>query len=61
MRTVAKSSIFNAFASDKEDALLHGHSYTAHPVECQVAIKSITTSGEWLFTVTGLLSGVIGE
>ncbi|KAH7317006.1 hypothetical protein B0I35DRAFT_434388 [Stachybotrys elegans] len=40
--TLASESIFNAFSSDdKSDALLHGHSYTAHPVGCQVALESL--------------------
>ncbi|GAP84459.2 putative bifunctional dethiobiotin synthetase adenosylmethionine-8-amino-7-oxononanoate aminotransferase [Rosellinia necatrix] len=40
--TLASELIFNAFASqEKSDALLHGHSYTAHPVGCQVAIESL--------------------
>ncbi|KAK4235543.1 hypothetical protein C8A03DRAFT_17732 [Achaetomium macrosporum] len=40
--TAASESIFQAFASDdKSDALLHGHSYTAHPVGCQVALESL--------------------
>lgn len=40
--TLASEQIFEAFAShDKSDALLHGHSYTAHPVGCQVAIESL--------------------
>ncbi|KAK3291052.1 pyridoxal phosphate-dependent transferase [Chaetomium fimeti] len=40
--TLASESIFNAFASDdKSDALLHGHSYTAHAVGCQVALESL--------------------
>ncbi|KAK3304754.1 pyridoxal phosphate-dependent transferase [Chaetomium strumarium] len=40
--TAASDSIFRAFASDdKSDALLHGHSYTAHPVGCQVALASL--------------------
>ncbi|KAI0424397.1 bifunctional dethiobiotin synthetase/adenosylmethionine-8-amino-7-oxononanoate aminotransferase [Xylaria sp. FL1042] len=40
--TVASECIFDAFASeDKSDALLHGHSYTAHAVGCQVAIESL--------------------
>ncbi|KAK4127946.1 PLP-dependent transferase [Parathielavia appendiculata] len=40
--TLASESIFRAFESDdKSDALLHGHSYTAHPVGCQVALESI--------------------
>ncbi|KAI0975078.1 bifunctional dethiobiotin synthetase/adenosylmethionine-8-amino-7-oxononanoate aminotransferase [Xylaria arbuscula] len=41
--TLASESIFDAFASeDKSDALLHGHSYTAHAVGCQVAIESLS-------------------
>lgn len=40
--TVASRSVFLSFQSeDKSDALLHGHSYTAHPVGCQVAIESL--------------------
>ncbi|KAF9000638.1 pyridoxal phosphate-dependent transferase [Cyathus striatus] len=53
--TLASKSIFEAFLSDKKaDALLHGHSYTAHPVGCEVAnetlrlIDKMKTSGEWL-------------
>lgn len=42
--TVASESIFRCFESDdKSDALLHGHSYTAHAVGCQVAIESLLT------------------
>lgn len=42
--TTASESIFNTFVSDKiEDALLHGHSYTAHAVGCSVADKSLKT------------------
>ena len=40
--TLSSESIFRAFESeDKTDALLHGHSYTAHPVGCQVATESL--------------------
>ncbi|KAI1748843.1 bifunctional dethiobiotin synthetase/adenosylmethionine-8-amino-7-oxononanoate aminotransferase [Xylaria castorea] len=40
--TLASECIFDAFASEeKSDALLHGHSYTAHAVGCQVAIESL--------------------
>ena len=40
--TTASGSIFNTFLSDqKSDALLHGHSYTAHAVGCAVADKSL--------------------
>ncbi|KAI3317305.1 hypothetical protein HD806DRAFT_515500 [Xylariaceae sp. AK1471] len=52
--TLASESIFKAFASEeKSDALLHGHSYTAHPVGCQVAIESLNQmrsleiNGDW--------------
>ncbi|KAK4154688.1 pyridoxal phosphate-dependent transferase [Chaetomidium leptoderma] len=52
--TLASESIFQAFESDdKSDALLHGHSYTAHPVGCQVALESlkemqgIEARGDW--------------
>lgn len=41
--TLASESIFGTFSrsQDKTDALLHGHSYTAHPVGCQVAVESL--------------------
>lgn len=40
--TLASESIFDSFDGvDKSDALLHGHSYTAHPVGCQVALESV--------------------
>jgi dethiobiotin synthetase/adenosylmethionine--8-amino-7-oxononanoate aminotransferase len=40
--TVASQSIFDAFlGNEKRDALLHGHSYTAHPVGCHVAVESL--------------------
>lgn len=52
--TLASENIFDAFKSDdKADALLHGHSYTAHPIGCQVALESLTQlrrmemRGEW--------------
>lgn len=52
--TLASSSIFEVFRSDKKsDALLHGHSYTAHPIGCEVANESlrlmskVTSSNEW--------------
>ena len=45
--TTASNSIFEAFLSnDKTDALLHGHSYTAHPVGCAVANESLRTFEE---------------
>jgi len=40
--TCASNSIFDAFWGDeKSDALLHGHSYTAHPIGCHIANKSL--------------------
>ncbi|KAI1141870.1 bifunctional dethiobiotin synthetase/adenosylmethionine-8-amino-7-oxononanoate aminotransferase [Hypoxylon sp. FL0543] len=52
--TLASESIFKAFESDdKADALLHGHSYTAHAIGCQVALESVRQMqsmekrGEW--------------
>ncbi|VUC24536.1 unnamed protein product [Clonostachys rosea] len=52
--TLASESIFNTFESDdKSDALLHGHSYTAHAIGCQVALESLDelqamdTQGDW--------------
>lgn len=53
--TLASSSIFEAFLGDnKAEALLHGHSYTAHPIGCEVAnetlsiLDKLTTSDEWI-------------
>ncbi|PPQ89332.1 hypothetical protein CVT25_003169 [Psilocybe cyanescens] len=53
--TLASKSIFEAFLGDnKAEALLHGHSYTAHPIGCEVAnetlsiLDKITTSDEWV-------------
>jgi bifunctional dethiobiotin synthetase / adenosylmethionine---8-amino-7-oxononanoate aminotransferase len=52
--TLASSSIFEAFLSDKKaEALLHGHSYTAHPIGCEVAnetlslIDKLSLSDDW--------------
>lgn len=40
--TLASKSIFAAFLSDKKvDALLHGHSYTANPIGCAVALRAL--------------------
>ena len=42
--TTASEAIFDAFLSpDKSDALLHGHSYTAHAIGCAVANESLRT------------------
>lgn len=42
--TLATDDIFATFASspEKTHALLHGHSYTAHPVGCAVANETLT-------------------
>ncbi|KAG8993150.1 hypothetical protein FRB90_000777 [Tulasnella sp. 427] len=52
--TLASQSIYDAFLSpDKVDALLHGHSYTAHPVGCAVAnealnmLETMDKGGAW--------------
>jgi dethiobiotin synthetase/adenosylmethionine--8-amino-7-oxononanoate aminotransferase len=40
--TIASQEIFDTFLScEKSDALLHGHSYTAHPIGCHVAETSV--------------------
>ncbi|KAK9729788.1 hypothetical protein K7432_000031 [Basidiobolus ranarum] len=40
--TLTSEEIFKSFYSpNKHDALLHGHSYTAHPIGCSVALQSI--------------------
>jgi dethiobiotin synthetase/adenosylmethionine--8-amino-7-oxononanoate aminotransferase len=45
--TLASDSIFSAFLGDeKADALLHGHSYTAHPIGCHVASTALNTMEE---------------
>lgn len=52
--TTASESIFDAFWGDeKSEALLHGHSYTAHAVGCHIAntsleaVQAIKESGGW--------------
>lgn len=46
--TLATHDIFAAFADshEKAHALLHGHSYTAHPVGCAVANETLTLLDE---------------
>lgn len=46
--TLASESIFRTFGAsqDKTEALLHGHSYTAHPIGCQVAVESLKQMGQ---------------
>lgn len=41
--TLATDSLFRSFTAskDKAHALLHGHSYTAHPVGCQIALETL--------------------
>lgn len=41
--TLASPSIFHTFSQSdqKVDALLHGHSYTAHPIGCEVASETL--------------------
>jgi dethiobiotin synthetase/adenosylmethionine--8-amino-7-oxononanoate aminotransferase len=40
--TLASDAVFQSFMSSKKpDALLHGHSYTAHPIGCAVANKTL--------------------
>ncbi|KAF9484363.1 PLP-dependent transferase [Pholiota conissans] len=53
--TLTSQSIFEAFLSDsKAEALLHGHSYTAHPIGCEVAnetlsmLDKLALSDEWI-------------
>lgn len=46
--TAASDSIFQAFWGDeKSEALLHGHSYTAHPIGCHVANVSLQTMDQY--------------
>lgn len=45
--TTASQAVFDTFLSDdKSDALLHGHSYTAHAMGCAVANESLRTMAE---------------
>lgn len=45
--TTASEEIFEAFSSpEKSDALLHGHSYTAHAMGCTVAVDSLNTMAD---------------
>lgn len=40
--TLASEDIFAAFEGPaKTDALLHGHSYTAHPIGCAAAVAAL--------------------
>lgn len=47
--TLASKSIYQTFVSAqdrKEEALLHGHSYTAHPIGCEVARETLRILGK---------------
>jgi bifunctional dethiobiotin synthetase / adenosylmethionine---8-amino-7-oxononanoate aminotransferase len=53
--TLATDEVFGAFWSDKKaDALLHGHSYSAYAIGCEVAnetlaiLDELKTSEEWI-------------
>ncbi|KAI9638500.1 putative Adenosylmethionine-8-amino-7-oxononanoate transaminase [Dioszegia hungarica] len=66
--TLASTSIFSAFLSEhKVDALLHGHSYTANPVGCAVALKAVEIveaherAGGWVEEKKGWGVGLEGE
>lgn len=40
--TLAREEVFKAFEGpSKVEALLHGHSYTAHPIGCQVSVAAL--------------------
>jgi adenosylmethionine-8-amino-7-oxononanoate aminotransferase len=44
--TLASEAVFEVFEGDsKAQALLHGHSYTAHPIGCQVSIVGPALNG----------------
>ncbi|KAI0898877.1 bifunctional dethiobiotin synthetase/adenosylmethionine-8-amino-7-oxononanoate aminotransferase [Annulohypoxylon nitens] len=66
--TLASDSIFRVFESDdKADALLHGHSYTAHPIGCQVALESVRQmqmmekQDEWGWAKDSAWSGYLSD
>jgi dethiobiotin synthetase/adenosylmethionine--8-amino-7-oxononanoate aminotransferase len=45
--TLAREEIFDAFVGERKDqALLHGHSYTAYPVACEVANETLKQIGK---------------
>ena len=45
--TLAREDIFEAFVGERKDqALLHGHSYTAYPVACEVANEALRQIGK---------------
>jgi dethiobiotin synthetase/adenosylmethionine--8-amino-7-oxononanoate aminotransferase len=45
--TLTREEIFEAFVGERKDqALLHGHSYTAYPVACEVANETLKQIGK---------------
>ncbi|KAF2031569.1 PLP-dependent transferase [Setomelanomma holmii] len=45
--TATSQSLFDAFwGNEKSDALLHGHSYTAHPIGCHIANVSLESMSD---------------
>lgn len=63
--TLASESIFQAFWGDsKAAALLHGHSYTAHAIGCEVAnetlklIDTLKTSEDWQAAQASWTNGI---
>lgn len=45
--TVTTEEVFGHFSGDsKAQALLHGHSYSGHPIGCHIAIGSLATLAE---------------
>lgn len=48
--TIAQSFIFEAFLSnEKQNALLHGHSYTGNPISCAAGLASLNLMQEKAF------------
>ena len=46
--TLATQEVFDCFwGQEKSDALLHGHSYTAHPAGCAAALYALSSYDEW--------------
>ena len=46
--TVTKPCVYEAFySSDPKEAFQHGHTYTANPIACQVALKTHELLAQW--------------
>ena len=57
--TAASESIFRAFCGQEEaEALVHGHSYTAHPIGCNVALETLSIMSK---TVSSGVGGTRGR